>query len=155
MSEQLWYLRMIGGTHRDLQLPYTPTRTIDLMEFSTFWIDGHENEGKFEIFFNKIDNELIFEALSKSSDNWIELIQIHDDNELLQQFKYSDTKGKRYYGYTNIIISHVINHSTHHRGQISGVITNLSKDFKPIQLDLAYWDRLNEQNTKQTTNTLQ
>lgn len=145
-AEQIWFSRICGSTHRDLVLPKKMPRTIDMFEFATYWNDQHQNGGNFEKFFDKIDNDLIFIALSKSSDNWIELVEVqNDDNELIQEFKYFDTSNNRQISIKSDVINHIVNHSTHHRGQISGIVRQLiSKDIKPIELDFTFWLKLNE-----------
>ena len=150
-AEQLWYCRMIGGTHRNLEVARTIPRTIDLSEFATYWMDKHENEGNFESFFEEIDNETVFQALSKSGDSLIKLVEVFDEDELVGDFKYFDTANKKCVSQRNMVISHVVNHSTHHRGQISTAVLNLCKDQKPINLDLIYWLRTNEQTKRMST----
>eukprot|EP01083_Nonionella_stella_P106862 308808_1 len=147
LSEQIWYCRMIGGTHRNLKLSHTVPRSMDMQEFATYWTENHPNEGQWERFFDGIDNELLFQALSKSADNWIELVQVQtNDEELCQEFTYFDTSNKKCVYHQNVIVMHVINHSTHHRGQISAAVTQLLPDVQPILLDLPAW-------LKQSTNT--
>ena len=156
MAEQIWYARMINATHRNLFIPHKAPRTINMNEIVTYWADKPENEGKFELFFDGVDNELLFNALSKSADNWIELVMLMEsDEELCQECRYFDTKGKQYIENKNLIVQHVINHSTHHRGQISAAVTILCENVKPIQLDYAVWLRLQQKQNMTNSSTLQ
>ena len=117
-----------------------------MLEFGTFWTDRHENEGRFDSFFDGISDELLFVALSKSADNWIEFVKVQsNDDELCQEFTYFDSNNKKSSSTNNVAVAHVINHSTHHRGQISAAVTALCPKATPIQLDFMYWHKLQEQ----------
>eukprot|EP00485_Elphidium_margaritaceum_P020160 CAMPEP_0202725490 /NCGR_PEP_ID=MMETSP1385-20130828/182513_1 /ASSEMBLY_ACC=CAM_ASM_000861 /TAXON_ID=933848 /ORGANISM="Elphidium margaritaceum" /LENGTH=65 /DNA_ID=CAMNT_0049391591 /DNA_START=123 /DNA_END=316 /DNA_ORIENTATION=+ len=65
---------------------------MDMLTFATYWNAKHENAGNWQRFFEGVEDKLICTALSKSADNWIELVSVqNDDNELSEEFKYVDT----------------------------------------------------------------
>ena len=139
LSEQLWLVRMIGGTHRDLLIPHSLPRTINIRDFSQYWQANTENEGNFEQFFDGLEMDNIFFALQSSAKDWERLVHTHhSDEHLTQSFEYSDTKGKKYSNIKSDIIGHVVNHSSHHRGQISGAFTQLCTNVDPVCLYLPY-----------------
>ena len=143
LSEQLWLLRMINGTHRNLLIPHAPPRTINIMDFPQYWQTGNENEGNYEKFFEGLEIDTIFRALETSAKDWQRFVHTHDtDDELNETFSYSSTKGEKYINIKSDIIGHVINHSTHHRGQISGALTQLCTNVEPVSLDLPYMLRM-------------
>lgn len=146
MAEQLWFCRIIGGTHRDLKLPHTIPRTIDMHEFATFWTRKHEKEGKFDSFFEGISDELLSVALSKSADNWIEFVTVQsDDDELCQEVTYFDCDNKRSSITNNIAVNQVMNHSSYHRGQISAAVALMCPKAPKMNLDFIDWHNLQRQ----------
>jgi uncharacterized damage-inducible protein DinB len=63
------------------------------------------------------------------------------DDDVLRQISYSDTKGRAYAQPAWQIILHLVNHGTHHRGQVSGFLRSM--DYTPPPLDLiAYYRTL-------------
>ena len=155
-AEQLWFTRMINATHRTLKIPYNTPRTITNKEFISYWKTGDPLEGRFDKFFDGIEIKHVFYALYNSNMNWSECVNIYNDHELMAEFEYYDTKGRKYTSIRSDIITHIVNHGTHHRGQISGSFTQLLNDCKPINLDMPYWQRNKDIQTEITTNnTLQ
>ena len=126
---------MIGATHRDLVIPNLSLRRINIEDFSQYW----ENEGNFEKFFDGLQMENVFFALQSSATDWQQFIQTHDtDSRLQESFQYTSKKGTKYSNIKCDIIGHAINHSTHHRGQISCAFTQLCPNIEPVCLDLPY-----------------
>ena len=62
------------------------------------------------------------EECEKMFDNytklWVDYWNNLDEKDLLKKVSYKDTKGNPYENITKHILTHVINHSTYHRGQI-------------------------------------
>merc|ERR1739840_61024 len=102
--------------------------------------------GRFDLFFEGISDELLFVALSKSADNWIEFVTVHsDDDELGQEFKYFECDNKRSSSTNNVTVNHVMNHSTYHRGQIAATVLSLCPNASHIDLDFMHWHALQTQ----------
>jgi len=63
--------------------------------------------------------------LSKqSTKDWIIIIESLDEEKLSSIVKYRNTKGDEYQNRLSDIITHVINHSSYHRGQIALLVRN-------------------------------
>jgi uncharacterized damage-inducible protein DinB len=63
----------------------------------------------------------------------------HDDDSLRQKLSYKDLKGNPYETPLWQIVLHVVNHGTHHRGQVSGFLRALG--YTPPPLDLIFYYR--------------
>jgi len=64
-----------------------------------------------------------------------------NDVDVLQPISYKDTKGNAYSQPLWQIILHVVNHGTHHRGQISGFLRTMDRTPPPLDL-IAYYRAL-------------
>ena len=64
-----------------------------------------------------------------------------DDNAAEQVISYADLKGNRWSEPMWQIILHVVNHGTHHRGQVSGFLRALGHTPPPLDL-IAYYRSL-------------
>ncbi len=62
-----------------------------------------------------------------------------DDNTVQTVVSYTDTKGNPYQSTIQQIVLHVINHATHHRGQVSGFLRAMGH--RPPVLDLMKYYR--------------
>jgi uncharacterized damage-inducible protein DinB len=56
-----------------------------------------------------------------------------------QLFTFKDLQGKEWTQPLWELVLHVVNHGTHHRGQVSGFLRTLGKE--PPQLDMSFYDR--------------
>jgi uncharacterized damage-inducible protein DinB len=61
-----------------------------------------------------------------------------NDVDVLQPISYKDTKGNPYSSPLWQIILHVVNHGTHHRGQVSGFLRAMGHTPAPLDL-IAYY----------------
>eukprot|EP00043_Microstomoeca_roanoka_P005231 m.54452 g.54452 ORF g.54452 m.54452 type:complete len:168 (+) comp12870_c0_seq2:303-806(+) len=86
-----------------------------------------------------IPREKLGEELDLEDKNWFALLDSLTDEQLAQEFEYHDTKGNRYASVRGDIMAHIVNHSTHHRGQISAALTQAG--FEPPVLDMPYFLR--------------
>jgi uncharacterized damage-inducible protein DinB len=62
-----------------------------------------------------------------------------DDNAVQTVVSYTDTKGNPYKNTIQQIVLHVVNHATHHRGQVSGFLRTMGH--RPPVLDLMKYYR--------------
>ncbi|UII28090.1 hypothetical protein LVD15_06595 [Fulvivirga maritima] len=73
----------------------------------------------------------------ESNRNWRDLIEKHPRETFEEMIFYKNTKGTKYESTLREIISHVLNHSTYHRGQVMSRLREL--DFAPPVTDyIAY-----------------
>jgi uncharacterized damage-inducible protein DinB len=65
---------------------------------------------------------------------WHTMASNLDDNTVQTVVSYTDTKGNPYQSTIQQIVLHVVNHATHHRGQVSGFLRAMGH--RPPILDL-------------------
>ena len=86
----------------------------------------------------------VFDSLQISSNRWIDFINSFEcDEELNTDFYFHYSFDKELFKRKRnrvFILQHILNHGTHHRGQISGALTQLCQDAKPIELDMGIWN---------------
>ncbi len=75
----------------------------------------------------------------KYCQKWLELLASEAEDSLARIIEFTDLKGKPHQQPLWQIILHVVNHGTHHRGQVSGFLRALGK--VPPQLDLIFYYR--------------
>jgi len=63
------------------------------------------------------------------------------DQDMLANISYKDTKGNPYTSALWQILLHLVNHGTHHRGQVSGFLRSLGHTPPPVDL-IAYYRSL-------------
>src|ERR1700734_503822 len=63
------------------------------------------------------------------------------DDDVLRVISYQDTKGRPYSQSAWQIILHLVNHGTHHRGQVSGFLRAMGHTPPPLDL-IAYYRAL-------------
>lgn len=80
------------------------------------------------------DRDRLSQALKGGAANWLPLIESWPDERFDSQLSYQTSKGVSQSLPFSSTLAHVFNHSTHHRGQISAVLTQL--DLPAPVLDL-------------------
>jgi uncharacterized damage-inducible protein DinB len=73
------------------------------------------------------------------SSRWLEWIDTQTDESLLQPLQYRDLKGNEYQTPLWQIVLHVVNHATHHRGQVSAMLRAMGHT--PPGVDLIFYYR--------------
>jgi len=63
------------------------------------------------------------------------------DQDMLANISYKDTKGNPYVSPLWQILLHLVNHGTHHRGQVSGFLRAMGHTPQPLDL-IAYYRSL-------------
>lgn len=66
-------------------------------------------------------------------------VEASDASTLAGTADYANTSGKRFASPVHWIVSHVVNHATHHRGQASAILTGLGRPAP--EMDLIYYLR--------------
>ena len=74
-------------------------------------------------------------------DRWSEWVESLDDAALRRPVAYRDLKGNSWNTPPWQIILHLVNHGTHHRGQVSGFLRALGRTPPPLDL-IAYYRQL-------------
>ena len=71
---------------------------------------------------------------------WDELLKGWTDDDVRADLTYQDLKGNTWTNPIGILVMHVVNHATHHRGQVSGFLRTMGH--VPPALDLIAYYRL-------------
>ena len=74
------------------------------------------------------------DEVSKQGDRWLTYVSSLSDADLRSAFSYKNTSGVPLHNVRGPILTHVFNHGTHHRGQISAVITKLGQPAPAMDL---------------------
>lgn len=88
------------------------------------------------------ENYTVDECYIKSDEitlRWINFLEHASDNGLEKVIHYTNTMGERFENTIKDILSHVINHSSYHRGQIALLIKNAGG--KPAVTDYIVYQR--------------
>ncbi len=70
---------------------------------------------------------------------WVDWVANLTDEAASAELQYSDLKGNLWKNETSVVVLHVVNHSTHHRGQVSGFLRALGHT--PPNVDLISFAR--------------
>lgn len=88
------------------------------------------------------DREELRRAMLESAEAWLPCIEGLSGERLAEPFDYHTSSGDPCRSRLDKTLLHVFNHGTHHRGQISAIITHL--DLPAAELDYLYYVRKNE-----------
>lgn len=123
-------------------------QNFDIFDISKLWTTGN-----FENFINPDSDKISYLQKIKilqatTLESYLNQIELRIENRNLsffnEQFTYNDTNGKMQIRPRNLSFIHAINHTTHHIGQITSVLSKYSKQDFP-EMDLSYFI---EQNMK-------
>lgn len=81
--------------------------------------------------------EVLEPRLNASAHRWLELVEQTDDFEV--QVDYRNQTGKAFKNSLGDIMIHVVNHGTHHRGQIATLLRQ--EGFEPVPVDYIVYSR--------------
>ncbi|CAF3273444.1 unnamed protein product [Rotaria socialis] len=127
LSSKLWYNRLTATTSHSIQDEKYP------YEINSYW-SRPANEWEQAI----TDRKDLYEKILTECDRWIDYTKELNDQRLMNEetFDYIDTNGNKHERNRGAALDHVFNHTTHHRGQITAIITKyVGQDASPI-LDL-------------------
>jgi len=74
-------------------------------------------------------------------DEWSKWVSGLDDDTVRSIVRYKTTEGREYAQPIWQIVLHVVNHGTHHRGQVSGFLRALSRTPPPLDLSFFYREK--------------
>ncbi len=76
---------------------------------------------------------------NESTENWLQYLESHQFETFEEMIFYQNSQGKKFENSIGQIITHVANHSTHHRAQIS--LSLRQKDIAPPATDYIFYAR--------------
>jgi len=76
---------------------------------------------------------------AESTENWLQYIEGHRMETFEEMIFYQNSEGKKFESTIAQIITHVVNHGTHHRGQIAMLMRQ--KGVAPPQNDYIFYTR--------------
>ena len=124
IASVLWHSRMTGSDPSN-----------EFLNIEKLWSGPRES---WETLFP--DYYSLSSRLLKQNDLWLSTLHLQQDPSILEEiFSYKDTSGQLYSNQRSLIYFHLINHSTHHRGQLSASCTFLGQ--KAPELDQVYYTR--------------
>ncbi len=104
------------------------------------WLNRIENISSDDISLWETKSLLdLIDMSNKSADRWLSFLENYQMNSLDEVIAYTNTKGVDYENKLVEILSHVTNHSTHHRAQISLLLRN--DDIEPPATDYIFYNR--------------
>jgi uncharacterized damage-inducible protein DinB len=115
------------------------------LSYEISWLKGSRSYGTQKVLNNSILDEELEDILSRTKDNfsqtwsvlltidyiYVELVNEMTDNDLASMVTFSNPKGQEITKNYWKTIFHVLNHGTHHRGEISAMldIEGISNDY--------------------------
>jgi len=132
--------------HRLRDLEHPPHECIELLghivKAELLWLERLYGAEKIKpIFHEKWSLAEIENKQVESHQGWISFLNDYDDEGLNKVFSYRNLKGDAYEDSLYDILFHVINHSTHHRAQISKILRQ--HDIAPPVMDYISYVREN------------
>ena len=111
-----------------------------ILAAQNIWLERitHENYGENQLWAATPLLDLI-QATHDSSDRWNNFLENYQMPNFEEVIAYSNTKDIPFETKLSDILIHVINHGTHHRGQIMRLLRE--KDIAPPQLDYIFFCR--------------
>ncbi|GAB4297737.1 MAG: hypothetical protein Kow0098_22290 [Ignavibacteriaceae bacterium] len=83
--------------------------------------------------------EECFRASKASTEEWLRYLEQTDDTTFGTLIRYTNTRGENFTNSVKVILTHVINHSSYHRGQIAMMVRNLGGE--PAATDYIIFER--------------
>eukprot|EP00299_Pterocystis_sp_00344_P003938 c14739_g1_i1.p1 GENE.c14739_g1_i1~~c14739_g1_i1.p1 ORF type:complete len:160 (-),score=21.42 c14739_g1_i1:14-493(-) len=108
LAEKLWFGRLTGAATQP--------------GFAAFW--GSSSPIVWEQYTPGL--EAVATELLQQSDSWTKYINELTPDEAEQIFSYQTTSGEQKTACRGLVLSHVFNHATHHRGQVTAVLTRMA-----------------------------
>jgi uncharacterized damage-inducible protein DinB len=128
LADILWYMRIIGED--DIKIRNLPTdKTYNYRNISQLWVD---KENKFKNFFddrNWLENHKYNQF--KIFEKYELILESLKPEEYNKNITYLDTAGTKTHKILSDCLFHIVNHHTHHIGQISSEFSKLSKNDVP------------------------
>ncbi len=81
--------------------------------------------------------ETLEPRLRSSAQRWLDLV--HDTDEFEKEVNYSNSSGRTFTNGLSDILIHLVNHGTHHRGQIATLLRQ--QGLEPLPTDYIFYSR--------------
>ncbi len=109
-----------------------------IISVQDYWFERIKGKKSYNIFLWEEYSIQELGVLSLNSHNdWIKIITKLKDNEFQKMVNFKNQEGTKSTRSLQDIFQHVINHSTHHRGQINHIL-RINK-IEPVNLDFIYY----------------
>ncbi|GAB5589474.1 hypothetical protein Unana1_04374 [Umbelopsis nana] len=91
------------------------------------------------------DRYELSELILEKAQCWVDYLSALDEDAELPKLSFVSSSGNQYTDQdSGLILLHIFNHATHHRGQVTAGVTNLG--YPPIDgLDYVYFLRIDKQ----------
>jgi len=81
--------------------------------------------------------ESLITALTVQTNKWVDYVEQLSEEQLEKKLTYRSMVGEQYTLPIGQLLGHVFNHGTHHRGQVSSIVTQLG--YPCPEMDLVYF----------------
>lgn len=128
LSSKLWYARLTSSSTYPLHDEKYPH------DINTYWSrPAHEWEQAI------LNRKSLYEEILIECNKWIGYTKQLDSQSLMNEeiVSYVDTEGNKVERNRSEALDHIFNHNTHHRGQITAIITKYSGQEGSPVLDLS------------------
>jgi len=136
LAEQLW-LKRFNSAHN---LAIVNGHHIEVLkEVSKYWDSRHPDYARYDLLFKSLAD--VHNSLLISSDQWLQFLETLDGIDVDRVLLYRDTEGKEQTLPYIVALSHIVNHGTHHRGQVSAALSQLGQPYPVLDLPIQkqYW----------------
>lgn len=133
LAENLWFSRIVQSEAHELSQLYPDVNVNEL------WKLGASNGGLHWHQVFACDKQLMQAKILNQCDLWIEYLETLSDSDFGNNFVYKDTKGTEYSRRLCDALTHVFNHGTHHRGQISCLVMQHLGGGQAPEMDFLYF----------------
>jgi uncharacterized damage-inducible protein DinB len=106
------------------------------------WLDRlYGNTGSVRQYYKVLSIPEMEDKLRSNHEGWLSFMNEYDENGLNEIFTYKNVKGEEFSNNLYDIVFHIINHSTHHRAQVSKILRQ--HDIAPPVMDYIVFAREN------------
>jgi uncharacterized damage-inducible protein DinB len=121
----LWANERVFNSLNEFKNP--PDKAVELFSHiiasQIIWIDRIQaNPAKHKTSWQKFSLSEINELYKNINGEWVKFVSNSTDADIEKEIEYQNTIGERFRNKIKDVITHVLNHSTYHRGQIASIV---------------------------------